>query len=347
MTATRAGGGSASRRPLSEQVVVITGGSSGIGLSAALALGRRGARVVLAARGLRALERAAAEVEAAGGRALAFPADVAEWEQVDALANRAIDAFGRIDTWVNGAAVSSYGPVADVPVEEIRRVMDVGLLGQVHGIKAVLPHMLRQGDGAIIAIASGLGARSVPLQAPYCAAKAGVIALMDSLRVELRHAGSAISATTILPSSIDTPFFDQAGSHLGVRPAPIPPIYRPEAVAEAILSAAEHPVRDITVGGAAKGLSLAQRVSPGATDALLLVGGQSFARQRSADPRPPDPGNLFTPGARNGRRGSYGRFAFRRSHYTRVFEHRPHARRLLSGVAVAVAARALSKSSRP
>lgn len=332
-----------SRPPVGEQVVVITGGSSGIGLATAIELGRRGASVVLAARGLDALEAAAAEVDRAGGKALLVATDVAEWDQVHALAARAIEAFGRIDTWVNGAAVSTYGTVADLPVEEIRRVVDVDLIGHVHGIKAALPQMLAQGHGAIIGISSGLGARAVPLQAPYCAAKAGVIGLMDSLRMELEHQGSDVSVTTILPSSIDTPLFDHAGSHLGVRPAPVPPIYRPQAVVEAIVHAAEHPVRDIVVGGAGKGLIVSQRLAPRFTDRLLMFAGQAIARQRSDRPDEGGPGNVFEPGVANGPTGSYGRFAFSRSTYTRLLEHHPARRRTLVGAIAAGGLAAIRK----
>lgn len=314
---------------------MITGGSSGIGLATAVQLGRRGATVVLAARGASALERAAVEVERAGGRAVAVPTDVAEWREVEALAQRAVDSFGRIDTWVNGAAVSAYGLLSDLPVEEIRRVIDVDLLGHVHGIKAALPHMRAQGQGTIIAISSGLGVRSVPLQAPYCAAKAGVVGLMDALRLELEHDQDVdIGVTTILPASINTPFFDQAGSRLGVRPAPIPPVYEPQAVADAIVYAAEHQVRDIAVGGAGKALMLCQRLAPRFTDRLLLFGGQGFARQRSDRREPAGAGNLFQPGTANGPTGSYGRFALSRSVYTRQLDQHPARRRvLLAGVA--------------
>jgi len=321
--------------PLAEQVVVVTGASSGIGLATCRELGRRGASVVLAARGAPALERAAGDVEAAGGRAVAVPTDVAEWPQVEALSERAVEAFGRIDTWVNGAAVSAYGELEDLPVEEIRRVIEVDLIGHVHGIKAALPHMRRQASGTIIGISSGLGARAVPLQAPYCAAKAGVVGLMDALRVELEHAQAGIGVTTILPSSINTPLFDNAGSRLGVRPAPIPPVYRPEAVADAIAYAAEHPVRDIVVGGGGKALTLSQRLAPRATDRVLLFRGQGFARQRSNRDQPHGDGNLFRPGTANAAIGSYSRFALPGRLYTRMLEYHPNRRRAaLAGMLV-------------
>jgi NAD(P)-dependent dehydrogenase (short-subunit alcohol dehydrogenase family) len=323
-------------RPIAEQVVVITGGSSGIGLETALELGRRGASVVLAARGRDQLQRAASDVERLGGQALAVPTDVAEWEQVKLLAERAVESFGRIDTWVNGAAVSAYGLVEQLTVQEIRQVIEIDLLGQVHGVKAVLPHLRRQGEGSIIAIASVLGRRAVPLQAPYCAAKFGVVGFMDALRLELEHERTGITATTILPSSIDTPLFDNAASRLGVRPAPIPPIYKPGVVTEAILFAAEHPLPEVVVGGAGKALSVSERLAPRMTDRVLLLAGQAFKRQRSDRPASGD-GNLFSSGPANGSAtGSFGRTALSRSLYTRHVEQRPTQRRLLLAAAIGV-----------
>jgi NAD(P)-dependent dehydrogenase (short-subunit alcohol dehydrogenase family) len=321
-------------RPIAEQVVVITGASSGIGLQTALELGRRKARVVLAARGAQQLERAASDVQRVGGQALSVTTDVAEWEQVQTLAERAVEAFGRIDTWVNGAAVSAYGLVEDLTVEEIRQVIEIDLLGHVHGVKAVLPHLRRQGEGAIIAIASVLGRRAVPLQAPYCAAKFGVVGFMDALRLELEHDRTGISVTTILPSSIDTPLFDHAASRLGVRPAPIPPIYKPGVVSEAILFAAEHPLPEIVVGGGGKALSVSERLAPRLTDRLLLLGGQAFKRQRSDRPIAGE-GNLFTSGPANGSAtGSVTRAALSRSLYTRHLEQRPMRKRVLLAAAL-------------
>jgi NADP-dependent 3-hydroxy acid dehydrogenase YdfG len=317
-------------KPIRDQVLVITGASSGIGRATALRFARRGASVVPIARGEAALESLRREIERFGGRAHPVVADVADWPQVERAAEEAVDRFGRIDTWVNNAAVALYATVAEADVEEMRRVLDVGLLGTVHGVKAALPHLQRQGRGAIINVASALGLRAVPLQAAYCAAKHGVKGFTDSLRTELEREGSGIAVTLVLPSSIDTPLFDHARSHLGVRPRPIPPVYAAEAVADAIVFAATHPRRDLAVGGAGKAFALLERISPALADAYLLRGDVGVRQQRSDEP---DDGvdNLFEPLDDGGRvRGRFGDEARQVSLYTRHLDRYPARKRLLA-----------------
>lgn len=223
--------------------------------------------------------------------------------------------------------------------------MQINLVGQVHGLKAALPVMRAQGSGTIIAISSGLGSRAVPLQAPYCASKRGVIGLMESVRMEEERAGSGVRLTTVLPSSINTPLFDHALSTMGVRPAPIPPIYQPEAVAEAVVFAATHPRRDIYVGAAARQLDLLERLSPALADRLLAVGGQVFRRQQRDEP---DAGqsNLHdaSDSSAGTAHGQFGRFALRRSAYTRLFGVQPQVGRIAAAAALVLAARRLRRS---
>ena len=322
-------------RPIEQQVVVITGASSGIGRETALMCGARGASVVLAARNEVALREVATEIARLGGKAEVAVTDVAEWPQVERLARTAINRFGRIDAWVNNAAVSTYATVEASTVEEIARVLQVDLLGQIHGMKAVLPHLVRQGEGTIINVASILAERGVPLQAAYCAAKHGVRGFTESLRLELARDHPGITVTLIEPSSINTPLFQHARSKLGVMPQPIPPIYQPRVVAEAILFALEHPRRTIVVGGAGKLLVQAEQLSRPLLDRFMLLQERGFTEQQTDQP---DDGqdNLFAPMPGPGATtGEFGEGARSTSFYTRHLELHPNRKRVLNAAIVA------------
>jgi NAD(P)-dependent dehydrogenase (short-subunit alcohol dehydrogenase family) len=332
-------------RPISQQVVVVTGASSGIGRETAQQLARRGASVVLAARPSAALDAAAGEVEALGGTALAVPTDVSVWEQVQSLVAATTARFGRIDTWVNAAAVSSYGEIASIPVEAIARLLDVDLLGQIHGVKAVLPVMREQGQGTIIGVSSGLGVRSVPLQVPYCVAKHGLVALYEGLRLEEQHAKSGVSVTTILPGSINTPLFDVAPSWMGVRPAPIPPVYEPSVAAEAIVAAAEHPRRHVFIGGSAAQMAALQRLSPALVDRLLTVKEQIFVKQQRRDQPDQGQNNHDQPASGpGGVTGSFGANSKSTSAYTSLIGLHQARGRLIALAGGLAVARALRKT---
>jgi NAD(P)-dependent dehydrogenase (short-subunit alcohol dehydrogenase family) len=277
-------------KSIQDQVVVITGASSGIGLATAREAARRGARVVMSARNAADLERWAEEIRSAGGQAIAQPADVADYTQVEALAARAVQEFGRIDTWINNAAVSAYAFFKDQPLEDIRRILEVNFMGQVHGARAALPH-LEESGGALICVGSTLSDRGTALQTAYCASKHAVKGWLDGLRVELAHQRSPVRVTLVKPSSIDTPLFNKAKTQLGVMPRPIAPVYEPRLAVIAILYAAEHDVRDIFVGGAGNLLSIADRVSPRLVDWVQRR--RDIRGQRSAWPKGEQPNNLF------------------------------------------------------
>jgi short-subunit dehydrogenase len=325
-------------RPIAGQVVVITGASSGIGRAAALMLAERGASLVLAARNQSVLDEIVAEVIRRGGHAVAIPTDVADPTQVERLAEEAISRFGRIDTWVNGAAMSVYALVEQLTYDEMRRVVEVDLLGTMYGAKAVLPH-LRQSRGTLINISSVMGKVPIPLQAPYSAAKHGIIGFSDALRIELAHERAGVTVTTILPYAINTPFFNHARSKLGVLPQPTPPAYRPEAVAEAIVWAAAHPTREIVVGGAAKSTLLLRWLSPSLVDWLLTAGGLGIRLQKS---NRPDDGvdALFAPApGPYDVRGEFDQLTIPGNAYTRMFEFHPERQRLVAaGLLLALAA---------
>ena len=321
-------------RPMGEQTVVITGASSGFGREAAILMGRRGANLVLAARDEGALKEVAALVERDGGHALVVPTDVADWPQVGRLAAAAVERFGRIDTWVNDAGVGIAGSVEEVEVAEIDRLIRVNLMGMIHGVKAALPHMKRQGAGAFINIGSVAGVRSFPLQAAYSASKHGVKGFTEALRLELQREPGEYHVTYIAPTAINTPFFRDARSKYGTGTelAPPPPVYDPEVVAESIVFAAEHPRRDIFVGGGAKLFDVLQRVSPTLVDWMLTRGGKIFKDQVSDRPAGPD--NLFRPppGPRS-IRGTHAEKAHPTSYYTKVFEWHPERKALALGFA--------------
>jgi NAD(P)-dependent dehydrogenase (short-subunit alcohol dehydrogenase family) len=278
-------------RPLSEQTMVITGASSGIGLVTARRAANRGARVVLAARNEDDLVQAVDDIRRHGGRAIYCVTDVADAQQVEALAERAVSEFGGIDTWVNNAAVSVYGRVMDVPIEDCRRQMDVNYWGQVHGSRAAVRRMRNRG-GALINVASAVADRAIPLQGNYCATKHAVKALTDTLRMELEEEGAPISVTLVKPASVDTPFFDKARTYLGVEPQPVPPVYAPEVVADVILQAAQRPMRELIAGGAGAKLSAA-RLAPRLADRYMER--WTFDGQRTDIPARGRRDNLYEP----------------------------------------------------
>jgi short-subunit dehydrogenase len=332
-------------RDIAEQVVVITGASSGIGRDTALEFGRRSAKLVLAARNAEALDTLVAEVQRLGALAIAVPADVTDYGQVTELATRAVQRFGRIDTWVNNASVSTYGTVEQMDVAEIRRVVEVNLLGQIYGMKAALEH-LRATGGTIINVSAALGKRAVALQAAYCAAKHGVVAFGEALRLELRHAKVPVAVVDVLPSSINTPLFEHARSKIGVLPQPIPPVYEPRVVAEAIVGAAQRPVREVFAGSAGRLLAAAQRLSPAMVDWYLLGPGRIVDGQTTDRP---DDGqdNLFQPSRGPGRTtGQFGHKSKSTSLYTRWFGPHPARGRLAVGLLFAGGLAGLRRAGR-
>lgn len=267
---------------LKDQVVVITGASSGIGRSTALLFGKAGAKVVLAARNVIGLQEVADDINfMSGGEALAVPTDVTDWAQVERLAHSAMAAFGRIDTWVNDAGVGVYATANDTSVEETQQVMQTNFMGMVHGVKAALPYMQHQQGGTIINIGSVESQVALPYNSAYAASKHAIKGYTEAIQMELENANSGINVTLIMPSAMNTPFFNHALSKIGVLPRPAGPVYKPEMVAEAIVYAAEHPQRNVYVGGAGKLFGIMERLSPALTDKGMTTGGAMFRAQES------------------------------------------------------------------
>lgn len=272
------------RRPLAEQVIVITGASSGIGLTTARLALERGAKVVIAARSgeLEHIAHELAQKAAGGGEIEAVTADVSREDDVRRIAARALERFGRIDTWVNNAGRSIYGRSIDVPIDEMRSLFDTDFWGQVYGARIAVEHMRERG-GALINVGSVVSDRAVPLQGAYSAAKHAVKAFSDALRLELEHDRIPVSVTLIKPGSIDTPFFAHAKNYLDEgEPAPPAPVYDPEAVARAILACAERPLRELAIGGASRAQFAFGRIAPAIADRVMQK--QGFEGQVRSEP---------------------------------------------------------------
>jgi len=321
------------------RVVVITGGSAGLGRAAARAFAHKGAHVALLARGEERLSQAQREVESAGVRCLAVPTDVADASAVEDAATRIEETLGPVDVWVNNAMTSVFSPVHELDADEVRRVVEVNYLGSVNGILAALRRMRARDRGTIVQVGSALAYRAIPLQASYCASKFAIRGFVDSLRCELLHDKSGIRVTSVHMPALNTPQFGWVRSRLPFHPQPVPPIYQPEVAARTIVWAADHPRREYWVGYPTVGAIAANLFVPGLLDRYLAR--TNFEAQQTDQPVSPDrPDNLDKPVP--GTQGAHGIFdaeAKDRSVQSQLSMHRRLTAGTVSGVAlVAVAA---------
>jgi short-subunit dehydrogenase len=292
-----------SHRPLKEQVIVITGASSGIGLATARAAAEQGAKLVLAARSEDTLQQVCERLSQQGAEAIAVAADVSVRADVQRIADAAIARFGRIDTWVNDAAVSIYGRLEEVSDDDSRRLFDVNFWGVVHGSLVALPH-LRASRGALVNLGSEVSEAVVPLQGMYSASKHAVKGFTDALRVEVEVVErSDVTITLIQPTAVDTPFPQHARNYMPKEPKLPTPQLDPEDVARAILRAAEHGGRDIKVGTMARLNTAASKLMGPAADKTAAM--QAGRQQYDEPPRDPE-GTLYRPGHAGQERGSGG-----------------------------------------
>jgi NAD(P)-dependent dehydrogenase (short-subunit alcohol dehydrogenase family) len=325
------------------QVVVVTGASAGVGRAVVRRFARSGAHVALLARGGDGLEAARLEVEAAGGRTLVLPTDVASWEQVDRAAARTESELGPIDVWINNAMASVFSPIKEMKPEEYRRVTEVTYLGYVHGTLAALHRMLPRDRGAIVQVGSALAFRGIPLQSAYCAAKHAVQGFTDSLRCELLHDGSHVRVCSVHLPAMNTPQFGWVKSRLPNRAQPVPPIYQPEVGAAAVYWAAHHDRRELWVGMPTVGAILGSRVAPGMLDHYLASTG--YEAQQTGEPEDPSrPDNLWS--AVGGDHGAHGAFNERAASWSPQLWASSHRRATLGALLAAGAALAFTALSR-
>ncbi|WP_150307485.1 SDR family NAD(P)-dependent oxidoreductase [Planctomonas psychrotolerans] len=242
------------------QVVVITGASSGIGRATAHAFAKRGASVVLAARNADDLVDVVVECRRLGGQAISVPTDVSDEDAVIALAEAAVAAFGRIDVWVGNASVFAYGTFEDIPADVFEKIMATNLHGQVYGARAVLPQFRAQGHGVLVLVASIYSKIATPYVSPYVTSKFGLLGFGEVLRQELRKA-KGIDVSLVLPATIDTPIYQQAANYTGGNVHPLPPAVAPERVARVIVRQARRP-RPVTYVGRAQRLAEPLRALP-------------------------------------------------------------------------------------
>ncbi len=306
-------------KPLDQQIIVITGATSGIGLATARAAAKAGARLVLAARSAKDLREVAQQLENTGAHVATVAADVAKPADVARIADAAHSHYGGFDTWVNNAGVGIFGRIEEGSLDDYHRLFDTNFWGLVHGSLEAVKHFKQRKGGVLINLGSEVSDVAVPLQGMYAASKHAIKGFTDALRMELEAEQAPVSVTLIKPAGINTPFTQNARNYMDREPQLPPPVYAPEEVAHAILHAAVHPMRDIYVGGGSKLMSSFNKLAPGVMDWL---GAKAIPSQEVSDEAPKNPeGGLQQPGLGGHAHGNYPGHVMKTSLYTRTTLH--------------------------
>lgn len=325
-------------KKLKDQVMVITGASSGIGLTTARLAAKSGARLVLAARSEQALRQLTNEINRAGSPAQAVyvVADVSRKEDIEHIAQVAQQRFGGFDTWVNNAGVSVYGRIDQHTEEDMRQIFETNFWGLVHGSMLAAKQLKRKG-GAIVNVGSILSDFTAILQTMYSASKHAVKGFTDGLRMELEMEGAPVSVTLIQPAAIDTPYTTNAKNYMDRTPKHAPPAYAPDTVARAIVAAAEKPVRNVVVGGGGKAFISMENWTPRLLDKFMET---AFADMEHSDeaPRPRELNGLERPMGKLKERGNYPGYTRETSFYTTAVLSPVLTTAALLGVGVGLAA---------
>ena len=324
-------------KKLKDQVIVITGASSGIGLVTARLAAARGARLVLAARSENALRELTEELNPGGAQVVYVVCDVSKQGDVREVVRTAQETFGGFDTWVNNAGVSTYGKLEEVPVEDMRRLFETNVWGLIYGSLEAIKHLKRRSGeygGALINLGSVLSERAIALQGIYSASKHAVKGFTESLRMELENEGAPVSITLIKPSAIDTPYARHAKNHMEEAATLPPPVYAPEAVARTILYCAEHPRRDAYVGSGGKSLAMLGYYAPSFLDKVMET---VFVKQERKQSHPLEQNGLDGPAGNLETRGGYEGVVIGSSPYTAASLRPGLAGTLLAGAGLATA----------
>ena len=289
------------------EVVVVTGASAGVGRAIVRAFARRGAHIGLLARGHEGLEGARRDVEELGGKALVLPVDIADPDQVEAAAARVEETFGPVAIWINDAMTTVFSQAWEMTPQEYQRVTEVTYLGTVYGTLAALRRMRPHDRGKIIQIGSALAYRGIPLQSAYCGAKHAIQGFTESVRSELIHANSHVTITMVQLPAVNTPQFGWVKSRLPHKAQPVPPIYQPEVIADAVTWLADHYRRQLFIGGSTVVVIQGDKLAPWLGDWYL--GKTGYTAQQIGVPEDPHrPHNLWEPVDGQRDYGAHGAF---------------------------------------